>query len=149
MYVFLPDRGSDLGEFLTSLTAENWETWISKFEEGHGDIVLPRFRLEYGANLKNALTALGMGIAFSNGADFSGMAPGDLFIDSVLHKAVVEVNELGTEAAASTAVGIAGSASAFEFDFVADRPFFFAIREDRTEKQLFMGVVYNPEALGT
>ena len=145
MYVFLPDPDSDLDEFLENLTAENWGTWHQQFEEGQGDVMLPRFKLEYEANLNDALTALGMGVAFGGGADFSAMGPGDLFIDSVIHKAVVEVNEVGTEAAAVTAVIMAESMAAFKFDFVVDRPFFFALRDDRTGTVLFMGAVYEPQ----
>ena len=144
MYLFLPDPDSDLNEFLETLAAGNWETWLSQFEEGQGEVVLPRFKLEYKATLNDALTALGMGVAFGGGANFSEMAPGDLFIDRVVHKAVVEVNEVGTEAAAVTAVMMAESMAAFKFDFVVDRPFFFALRDDRTGTVLFMGAVYEP-----
>ena len=146
MYVFLPDPDSDLDEFLENLSAESWGTWLQQFEESQGDVMLPRFKLEYGAKLNDPLTALGMGVAFSHGAaDFSAMGPRGLFIDFVFHKAVVEVNEVGTEAAAATLVAIAVSKAEFKFDFIVDRPFFFALRDDRTETVLFMGAVYDPE----
>ena len=145
MYVFLPDPDSDLDEFLENLTAEKWELWLSQFDRAEGDVVLPRFKMEYEARLNDPLTALGMGIAIGGGADFSAMGSGDLFIDSVFHKAVVEVNEVGTEAAAATVVVTATSMAAFRFDFIVDRPFFFALHDDLTETVLFMGAVYEPE----
>lgn len=146
MYVFLPDPDSSLEEFLSGLNAQDWETWMSQFKEGGGDIVLPRFKLEYESKLNDALKALGMGIAFGGSADFSAMSPGPgLYIDRVKHKAVVDVNEEGTEAAAVTMVVMAVSAPIFSFDFVVDRPFFFVIRDENTGTVLFMGAVFKPE----
>ena len=146
MYVFLPDPDSSLEGFLSGLNAQGWETWMSQFEEGGGDIVLPRFKLEYESKLNDALTALGMGIAFGGSADFSAMSPAPgLYIDRVKHKAVVEVNEEGTEAAAATMVVMNVSAPGLTFDFVVDRPFFFAIRDENTGTMLFMGAVFKPE----
>ncbi len=146
MYVFLPDSDSTLGEFLGSLSLENWSNWMSRFIEGHGDIVLPRFKSESEHMLNDALKALGMGIAFGPEADFSAMGPDNLWIDEARHKAIVEVNEEGTEAAAVTsAVAVPLSGSSLEFDFMADRPFFFAIRDDLSGAILFMGAVFDPE----
>ena len=103
-------------------------------------MMLPRFKLEYEATLNNTLEALGMGIAFGSGADFSGMGP-NLFISEVRHKTFVEVNEEGTEAAAVTAVvGVKSVPSVFR----VDRPFFFAIYDAETETILFMGTVTEP-----
>jgi len=145
MFIFLPDPESDLDEFLGHLNDENWNDWMSQFKVGMGEVVIPRFKMEYEARLDDALKRMGMEIAFSEGADFSAMAPGGLFIDEVKHKAVVEVNEVGTEAAAVTTVAVAVSAPNLRFDFVVDRPFFFAISDDNTDTVLFMGAVYAPE----
>ena len=145
MYVFLPDAESDLEEFLNQLDAESWESWMAQFRDGQGNIEIPRFKLEYESKLNDALKDLGMGVAFGSSADFSAMAPGGLRIDEVAHKAVVDVNEEGTEAAAATVVVMAESALGLTFDFVADRPFFFAIRDDETGAVLFMGAVFEPE----
>ncbi len=140
MYIFLPNRDSNLNQFLGNLNAENWEGWLSQFQDRRHDIVLPRFRLEYEVSLNDTLKALGMGIAFNSGADFSGMAP-SLFISEVKHKTFVEVNEEGTEAAAVTAVvGVTSVPSVFR----VDRPFFFAIYDTTTETILFMGIVTEP-----
>ena len=140
MYIFLPNRNSNLNKFLRDLNAENWEGWISQFQDRRHEMVLPRFKLEYEVRLNDTLESLGMGIAFGGGADFSGMGP-SLFISEVRHKTFVEVNEEGTEAAAVTAVvGVKSLPPAFR----VDRPFFFAIYDTETETILFMGTVTEP-----
>ena len=140
MYIFLPNRDSNLNKFLGNLNAGNWGDWISQFQDRRHDMMLPRFKLEYEVSLNDTLEALGMGIAFGSGADFSGMGP-SLFISEVKHKTFVEVNEEGTEAAAVTAVvGVKSVPSVFR----VDRPFFFAIYDTETETVLFMGVVTEP-----
>ena len=150
MYIFLPSVDSNLTQFLGSLDAESWESWVSQFRTREGNVTLPRFKTEYEASLNEALKALGMGIAFDPGrADFDGMrpTPPNLFIQEVKHKAVVEVNEKGTEAAAVTSVTIGVTSARVEerFSLVADRPFFFAIRDNQTGSIIFMGTVINPE----
>ena len=140
MYIFLPNPNSNLNKFLRDLTAENWEGWISQFQDRRQTMILPRFKLEYEVRLNDTLEALGLGIAFGGGADFSGMGP-SLFISEVRHKTFVEVNEEGTEAAAVTAVvGVKSVPSIFR----VDRPFFFAIYDAETETILFMGTVTEP-----
>ena len=142
MYIFLPDRDSNLDDVIKQLNVENWSTWISQFHETKEDseMILPRFKLEYEVKLNDALTALGMGIAFGNDADFGGMGT-QLFISEVRHKTIIEVNEEGTEAAAVTAVvGVKSLPPAFR----VDRPFFFAIHDDTTQTLLFMGIVVEP-----
>ena len=142
MYIFLPNHDSNLNEFLDSLNAENWTSWLSQFSpvRENSMMIIPRFKLEYEVSLNNTLKALGMDIAFGSGADFSGMGP-SLFISDVRHKAVVEVNEEGTEAAAVTVVvGVTSLPPIFR----VDRPFFFAIYDVETETILFMGTVTEP-----
>ena len=140
MYVFLPNRNSNLNKFLEDLNEEHWEGWIAQFQKRRHEIMLPRFKLEYEVKLNDTLEALGMGIAFGGGADFSGMGT-NLFISEVRHKTFVEVNEEGTEAAAVTAVvGVKSLPPAFR----VDRPFFFAIYDADTETILFMGTITEP-----
>ena len=142
MYVFLPSHDSNLNDFIGQLNAQNWAEWVSQFQEltDDSEMALPRFKLEYEVQLNDALTALGMGIAFGTGADFSGMGT-QLFISEVRHKTMMEVNEKGTEAAAVTAVfGIESAPPVFR----VDHPFFFAIHDDRTQTILFMGIVLEP-----
>ncbi|MGH9755881.1 MAG: serpin family protein [Blastocatellia bacterium] len=151
LYLFLPDQGSAIGDFLKGLGDRKWEEWMNSFNDTPGDVKLPRFKMEYEKTLNDSLKALGMGAAFSGSeADFSGIrAERDLFISEVKHKAVAEVNEEGTEAAAATSVGV-GITSAVRptperFTFIADRPFLMAIRDSQTGAILFMGTVMEPK----
>ncbi|GAB1543902.1 serpin family protein [Scytonema sp. NUACC21] len=146
-YIFLPKQNSSLQSFYQKLNAENWESWISQFRNREGFIRLPRFKMEYNVTLNKVLTALGMGEAFSNKANFSGMGK-NLKISEVKHKTFVEVNEEGTEAAAATSVGImplsAKMPTQEPFQMIVNRPFFLAIRDDRTGSILFMGSIVEP-----
>jgi serine protease inhibitor len=150
MYIFLTDEPITLNQFEQSLTAENWDTWMSGFELTPGDLLLPRFKIEWESSLTEVLQALGMAEAFDEKrADFTEIAEvnleNNLFISEVRHKARAEVNEEGTEAAAVTSVAMAGRGSPpppqDDFFMKVDRPFFFAIRDDLTGVVLFMGSV--------
>ncbi|MFH7030719.1 MAG: serpin family protein [Heteroscytonema crispum UTEX LB 1556] len=145
-YVFLPKQNSSLQAFYQNLNAENWEKWMAQFNKRQGFIRLPRFQMDYDITLNNALTALGMGEAFSDKANFSAMGK-NFKISEVKHKTFVEVNEEGTEAAAATSVGIVTlSAPVNEpFRMIVDRPFFCAIRDNRTGSLLFMGSIVEPQ----
>ena len=140
MYIFLPNHNSNLNRFLRTLNEENWEDWISQLHDRTHELMLPRFRLEYEVSLNDTLEALGMGIAFGGGADFSGMGP-SLFISEVRHKTFVEVNEEGTEAVAATAGLLVESEPPV---FRVNRPFFFTIYDAETQTILFMGTVTEP-----
>jgi serpin B len=146
MYVFLPKANVTAAQFAASITADTWQDWMKQFRSRPGSIQLPRFKLEYETKLNDTLTALGMGVAFSNQADFSGLSRGTK-IDEVKHKTFVEVNEKGTEAAAVTSVGIARTSAQVEppFEMVVDRPFFCAIRDNQTGTLLFMGSIVEPQ----
>ena len=154
MYLFLPNQTSGLQAFLQNLTAENWEIWMAQLEEKKGSITLPRFTLEYGADLRSALQVLGMGIAFDGEhANFGGIRqiPPPLAISAVLHKTFLEVNEEGTEAAAATAVllrttGVPSRRD--QFSMVVDHSFFCAIVDDTTGAILFMGSIVDPGGPG-
>lgn len=143
MYIILPAEGTDINEFISNMTLDNWRD-IKKSVSERDDIILriPRFKLEYGTrSLKDSLSLLGMGKAFSPDADFSGIRK-DVTISDVLHRAVIEVNEEGSEAAAITAVDVAGTAAMVEpITFIANRPFIFIINDDVTDTILFMGKV--------
>ena len=143
MYIFLPEHSSNLDEFLADLNAENWENWLSRFwNERDLRLIMPRFRLEYEMLLNDALKALGMEIAFIPFvANLEGIAP-LLFIEKVIHKTFLEVNEEGTEAAAVTLVSPPPASS--PGPFIVNRPFFFAIHDNWTNTILFMGIVVEP-----
>lgn len=148
MLIVLPDRDSSLKAFQAVLTPDNWDRWTRALQQTEGELALPRFKVEYGATLNEALKVLGMGIAFDPGrADFRGMADAPLFISEVKHKAFIDVNETGTEAAAATSVGVSVTSireANPAFSMVVDRPFFFAIRDTRTQAILFAGTVNQP-----
>jgi serine protease inhibitor len=141
MYVFLPKPTISIGDFQKTLTIQNWQQWVSRFYEMEGDIVLPRFKVEYGADILPNLVALGG--AELAGVDFLGMGAGPLVISKVIHKTFVEVNEEGTEAAAATAAVMAMGLG-YRFSMIVDRPFFCAIRDNETGTLLFMGFVLDP-----
>ena len=111
-------------------------------------MALPRFKVEYGVELKEPLKALGMRAAFGK-ADFSGISDRGLFVSAVRQKAFVEVNEEGTEAAAVTmmtqSLGIEMNPPK-PFQMIVERPFLFLIEDQQTRTILFMGVVYDPGA---
>ena len=145
MYIVLPDEGINLDSVIESLDVERWNQIMKSLCKREVSVVMPKFKMEYGIKLLNdALTNLGMGIAFSGSADFSGISP-DIFISRVLHKAVIEVNEKGSEAAAVTVVEMAETAMQIDIvEFIVNRAFIFVIADDRTDSILFMGKVVNP-----
>jgi serpin B len=118
--------------------------WLRQLQEEDLIVSMPRFKVGSDLLLNDALKGLGMTDAFSGGtADFSGMTGArDLFIDAVVHKAVVEVAEDGTEAAASTAVVMKKDPAPRRF--LADHPFIFMIRDRASGSILFMGRVVDP-----
>lgn len=140
MYCILPDKGVSINSFIEDMNIDKWK----EIREGiikTRDVTLqiPKFKLEYGIkNLNDSLTALGMGEAFEESADFSGIRE-NIFISRVLHKAVIEVNEEGSEAAGVTVVEMVESAVMEPITFIANRPFVFFIADDETGTILFMG----------
>ena len=119
--------------------------WRNSFERVDVDLSIPKFKLETEYNLKNYLNRLGMNISFTPNADFSGMNGfKDLYIGKVIHKAFVEVNEEGTEAAGATAVHMVLTSIPNIVTFRADHSFLFLIQHKETENILFMGRISDP-----
>jgi serpin B len=152
MDLFLPDQNSSLDQFSKDLTAENWKKWIPLFKETPGEIVLPRFKVEYETDLNDTLKILGMGDAFDQErANFDNLTPtGKIFVSRIRHKASTEVNEEGTEAAATTVELHEGAKSPDKpkeetFRMVVDRPFFLIVRDSQTGTIFFMGSVADPK----
>lgn len=147
MAIFLPKPDSNLEKFYTTLTPENWNTWMEQFRMQPGTLQLPRFTFDYSTSLNDALSTLGMSIAFSDRADFSSLSDTPTLISDVRHKTFIEVNEEGTEAAAATSVEIAPTSAPIHppFQMTVDRPFFFAIHDNQTKSVLFLGSVVAPE----
>jgi serpin B len=149
MIVVLPRRTDGLAEFEKTLSAARVTDWLAKMTLHDVDVALPRFKVTATMELKRPLTDLGMQLAFSRGrADFSGMVRAQsVFVSAVVHKAYIDVNEQGTEAAAATGVTmtlVSARPSGPRAVFRADHPFLFLIRDNRTGSILFAGRLTDP-----
>jgi len=150
MIMFLPKEIDGLADFEKDLTNDTAKIWIDELVGSHESEVLvsiPKFKTTCEFELSETLYDMGMPSAFSlPPADFSGMTgTKDLFISKVIHKAYVDVNEEGTEAAAATAVVMMKSVAVMPLEFKADHPFVFLIRENHTGSILFIGRIVDPE----
>jgi serpin B len=150
MVFLVPGQAGALPKLEQSLTAATLTNLFKALHPAKLHVTLPRFSVDYGpAKLKPELERLGMPLAFSEEADFSGMAgaAGDLWIDEVYHRARVRVDEAGTVAAAATGVVMrARSAPAPVEPFHVDRPFLFLIRDKQLDAVLFMGRIGDPRS---
>ena len=150
MIVLLPNDGAGLPALEQSLTAANAQQWFSQLRGGAKIILtLPKFKMTQQFQLGNTLRAMGMAQAFQKGAaDFSAMTgKRDFWISAAIHKAYIDVNEEGTEAAAATGIVMRSMAMQREqppIIFRADHPFLFVIRDNRSGGILFMGRVTDP-----
>ncbi|QHS55705.1 serpin family protein [Mucilaginibacter sp. 14171R-50] len=149
MVVVLPDESSSVNELISNLDTVKWNKWMKPMGGGvKNHVYFPKLKFTYNTTLNGALIALGMGKAFSDDADLTGIsAAGGINITEVKQKAFVEVNEQGTEAAAATSVAV-GVTAAPATDLNLNRPFVFAIRENSSGLVLFAGVVNNPLLTG-
>jgi len=147
MVVLLPKAPEDLAAMTATLTAKRLDAWIGALRTREIHLYLPRFKLTKALRLKKVLSKMGMTDAFGSQADLSGMnGKKDLYVAAVIHKAFVDVNEEGTEAAAATAVVVKLKSARRTPVFRADRPFGFLIRHNPTGTILFMGTVAEPPA---
>lgn len=146
MVILLPDEGNfETVEY--SLDARRIQAVIDDLAYGRVNLTMPKFEFESDFSLKKVLSEMGMPVAFSDSADFTGISTEEqLFITDVLHKAFVAVDENGTEAAAATAVVVGTTSAPVDepVDFTIDRPFIFLIRDIETGVILFLGRVMNP-----
>jgi serine protease inhibitor len=138
MDVLLPARGADVDSIARTITSAEWTSLLSTLKDDDPTVAMPKFTMKYERTLNDDLSALGMGIAFTDRADFSGMGPGGLMLEFVKQKAFVDVNEEGTEAGASTVTGVVPTALR---ELRVDRPFLFVIRERLSGTILFIGKV--------
>ncbi|XP_063339744.1 leukocyte elastase inhibitor-like isoform X2 [Pelmatolapia mariae] len=153
MLIFLPndieDDATGLEKLEKELTYKNFVDWTrpDMMSPNEVDVKLPRFKMEEKYDLEKILTKMGMENAFDiYKSDFSGMSPAnDLIVSKVVHKAFVDVNEEGTEAAAATGVDMEVRSITIPVEFVADHPFIFFIRHKPTKSILFVGRYCSPE----
>lgn len=159
MDVILPKNAQGLPDVEQKLDSAGLKTWLSKMSNQTVDVKLPKFKMTFGTvQLNPFLEGMGMPEAFDKHlADFTGMAKIDLrreriYIQKVFHKAFVNVDEKGTEAAAATAVVVAHACSVYVpiepkiILFNADHPFIFLIRDKQTNSILFIGRVADPRS---
>ena len=143
MDIIMPDAGN-FTKFESGMTADSISGIIGNLQNSSLSLTMPKFGFDSSFSLKAALTALGMPIAFSDQADFSGMTGNkDLTIADVVHKAYVAVDEQGTEAAAATGV-IMSAMAMMQNSLTINQPFIFVIRDMQTGSILFVGRVMNP-----
>ena len=147
--IVVPEEGRSLKDLVAGLNAETWAEWTAALPVGDYaqveavDVALPKLELKYEEKLNDALTAMGMGIAFRPGADFSRMTPGGgIWIDFVKQNTFLKLDEQGTEAAAVTVVAMIKSAA--PPSLIVDRPFLLAIRERLSGTVLFLGAIGDP-----
>ena len=147
MIVILPNETDGIENIENSFNYDSYKKIIASMNKTKVRLLLPKFKTECDYYLKDALSTMGMPIAFSYTADFSGMTGNnELYINNVFHKAMINVSEEGTEASAVTAV--------FMFikvnneiikNFIVDHPFLFIIKENETGTILFIGKIINPK----
>jgi len=153
MDIVIPEDKDGLADVEAKLDPGHVDAWLAAASSSYVDLSLPKFKVEPPDAIRLAKTLISMGLktAFSDAADFTGMAPKEELIQlaEAFHKAFIEVNEKGTEAAAATAiVGRAGSGMPSDGPIAVkvDRPFLFMIRDRQSGAILFMGRVTNPGA---
>jgi serine protease inhibitor len=145
MFLFLPAPGSSLNQLVADLDGDRWKNWIEDFQKQEDfTVYMPRFTFEYKRSLADDLKTMGLDIAFTTQADFSGISNTDLLISDVIHKTYIKVNEEGTEAAAVTAVVIELTSIGPLKEIRFNRPFLFAITENSSKSILFIGKVSEP-----
>jgi serpin B len=149
MLVVLPAAPDGLPALEKSLTADRFSGWVDRLAYKPGQVLLPRFKATDEFDLSQTLQEMGMKQAFTGSADFSGMCAEPIMISKVVHKAFVETNEEGSEAAAATGVAMVKASAPLPqepFVFRADRPFLFVIRDTTTGTPLFVGRIVNPNS---
>ncbi len=144
MIVLLPDEQNSLSNFQQHLDSHKWQQWRSQFSLMQGYLVLPRFTVDYEESLMDAFKALGLNVALSTRANYQNMCDAFVSISDIRHKAFMEVNEEGTEAAAATGVLMQRSIISQKFSMVINRPFFCVIQDNQTGVILFMGGIWEP-----
>jgi serine protease inhibitor len=150
MTILLPDSTSDVNALLKSLTPNTWRQAQASVQVADVGLYLPKIKLSWKAQLLPELATLGMrDMQNPMVADFGKLArgarPGDLYITKVQHDSYVDVNEVGTEAAAVTTVGVGVTSVCLTCDVRIDRPYLFAIRERLSGTVLFVGKIVRPE----
>lgn len=151
MVLFRPEYGKTTNDVINSMSGEKWKEWKQLYETKEKVVVtMPKFKFEYKNILNDELKDLGLGIAFTEAADFTGISDIALLISMVLQKTYIDVNEEGTEAAAVTIIGFETTSNndpgPARIIFTLDKSFVFMITEKETDAICFIGKVGDPEA---
>ena len=148
MVVLLPSGENELSDLVAQLDVAHWDSWFDNTSLTGVQVDLPKFKYGFKSLLNDPLINLGLGAAFSGGADFTRINPaGDLFISRVIHQTFIDVKEEGTEAAAATIVEVSFTSSEVPVPilFKANKPFLYIIKENSTGAIIFIGKVGKPE----
>jgi serine protease inhibitor len=151
MYIFLPDENSSLKQFEQSLASENFSTWVRDMSDRAGHLELPKFQVEFRANVTDSLRSMGLNDAFTTLSSFAPLVsnPEGAKLTRVLQVIWLQVDEKGTEVVSSSVIGgVVGGISATPppppFRMIVDHPFFFAICDQQTNAILYMGAINDP-----
>lgn len=144
MLIVLPRAKKGLAQLEQNLTYQNLNSWLQSAQEKKIALALPRFSLRYTSLPEQTLSTMGMPLAFSQKADFTGISPEKLFISAIIHQASIDVQEKGTEASAATAAVFALASAVRPIEMIVDHPFLFSIRHNQTGAILFLGRVIDP-----
>ena len=147
MYVVLPPKGADVGQFLSKMDETAFHAAMDMLQQQDVRLFMPRFKAETSMLLNKPLQNMGIRTAFTSAADFNGIAEmGNLRIDQVRQKCYIDVAEKGTEAAAVTSVQIRMTSARPVMKLPVmrvDRPFFFVIADGENRNILFAGKIVN------
>jgi serpin B len=147
MRLFLPTGENTVDDLVSQLDGPQWKAWLESFsEQDEVQVTMPKFKFEYERSIGEDLQGMGLGVAFTDQADFSGISEIDLLISEVIHKTYIDVNEEGTEAAAVTAIVFETTSVGPSGPIVIrlDRPFLFTITENSSKAIMFAGKLGAP-----
>lgn len=140
MYLVLPDEGNDINEFISGFDETEYNKIKDNLVETEDvNLMIPKFKMEYGIrDIVSELKSLGIETLFDERANLENIKE-DIYVSSIMHKAVIEVNEKGSEAAGVTVVEVRTTSIREPITFITDRPFLFFIGEEESDTILFMG----------
>ncbi|CAL8286722.1 unnamed protein product [Lota lota] len=143
MLILLPNKDMDYTLIDDEITAERFQSWVTKLRKTKLEVQMPKFKMEQSYSLHHLLPDMGVSTIFNTAANLTKLSKNKgIKVSEVLHKAGIEVDEMGTTAAAATAVGI--TAYSMPMTLTIDRPFFFFIYHEKTKCLIFMGRVIDP-----
>jgi serpin B len=146
MTIFLPKENQTISDIINLLDVENWQQWNKNYFSTAVNLEMPKFKLSYKKKLNKAVSELGLGLAFTDAANFNGISNSTLEISYILQKTFIEVDEKGTEAAAVTAVGISTMSIGLPNKTLRlNKPFLYTITEKETGSICFLGKVGMPK----